>query len=84
MDAGTNTILISIIIFVLIVVLAYGLTEVYLESQNEWEVEKTADDEDDNEIVAAERKPDDRADRGNRNDREDRVNRDEIDNREGY
>jgi hypothetical protein len=34
-SAGINTILISVIIFILIVVLAYGLTEVYLESQNE-------------------------------------------------
>ena len=36
LDAGTNTIIISVIIFIMTVVLAYGLTEVYLESQNEW------------------------------------------------
>ena len=62
LDAGTNTILISVIIFILIVVLAYGLTEVYLQSQNQWEVEEKGDEEDD-EIVAAERKADYRDDR---------------------
>ncbi len=36
LDAGTNTIIISIIIFIMIVVLSYGLTNLYLESQNEW------------------------------------------------
>jgi hypothetical protein len=40
LDAGVNTIIISIIIFVMIVVLSYSLTEIYLESQNEWLVEE--------------------------------------------
>jgi len=39
MDAGVNTIIISIFMFVLIVILAYDLTDVYLESQNEWLLE---------------------------------------------
>ena len=38
LDAGVNTIIISIIIFIMIVVLSYSLTEIYLESQNEWEL----------------------------------------------
>ena len=36
LNAGANSIVMSLIIFILTVVLAYGLTEVYLESQNEW------------------------------------------------
>lgn len=40
LDAGLNTIVISIFIFIIIVSLAHDLTEVYLESQNEWEVEE--------------------------------------------
>ena len=36
LDAGVNTIIVSIFIFVMIVVLSYALTEVYLESQLEW------------------------------------------------
>lgn len=42
-DVGVNTIIISIIVFVLIVVLAQNLSEVYLESQNEWLVEEPDD-----------------------------------------
>ena len=34
LDAGVNAIIISLVIFILTVVIAYGLTEVYLESQN--------------------------------------------------
>jgi hypothetical protein len=43
LDAGVNTIIISIVMFILIVTLAHDLTEVYLESRNEWEVEDEAD-----------------------------------------
>lgn len=39
LDAGINTIIVSIFMFILIVTLAHDLTEVYLESRNEWEVE---------------------------------------------
>lgn len=40
LDAGTNTIIISIFMFILIVAIAHDLTDVYLESRNEWEVEE--------------------------------------------
>lgn len=36
LDSGVNTIIISIIIFVIIVFLAYDLSELYLESRNEF------------------------------------------------
>jgi hypothetical protein len=39
LDAGINTIVISVLMFIIIVSLAHDLTEVYLESRNEWEVE---------------------------------------------
>jgi len=40
LDAGVNTIIISIFMFILIVAIAHDLTDVYLESRNEWEVEE--------------------------------------------
>lgn len=43
-NAGVNAIIISIFMFVLIVTLAHDLTDVYLESRNEWEVEEEEED----------------------------------------
>ena len=40
MDAGVNTIFISVLIFLLIVYLAYDLTTIYLESRNEYLMEE--------------------------------------------
>ena len=54
MDAGINTVIISILMFILIVVLAHDLTDVYLESQNEWLVEESEEDEDSQKMVKAE------------------------------
>jgi hypothetical protein len=53
-DAGINTVIISILMFILIVVLAHDLTDVYLESQNEWLVEESEEDEDSQKMVKAE------------------------------
>ena len=39
LDAGVNTIIISIIVFFFIVALAYDLTTVYLESKHEYREE---------------------------------------------
>lgn len=36
LDAGVNTIVLSILVFVFIVYLAYDLTTLYLESRNEF------------------------------------------------
>ena len=36
LDAGVNTIFISAIVFVFVVVLAYDLTTIYLESKHEY------------------------------------------------
>ncbi len=44
LDAGVNTIVISVLMFIIIVSLAHDLTEVYLESRNEWEVEDEEDE----------------------------------------
>ena len=55
LDPGVNTIIISIIIFVLIVILSYSLTNIYLESQNEWLVED-ADEESQKSMAPAQRK----------------------------
>jgi hypothetical protein len=49
-NAGVNTIIISIFMFILIVSLAHDLTDVYLESQNEWEEE--AEEEEGSENMA--------------------------------
>lgn len=54
LDAGVNTIIISIVMFILIVVLAHDLTEVYLESQNEWEVDVDGDDDSSQSMAKAE------------------------------
>jgi hypothetical protein len=40
--------------FILIVLLAHDLTDVYLESQNEWLVEENEEDEDSQKMVKAE------------------------------
>jgi hypothetical protein len=53
-DAGINTVIISILMFILIVLLAHDLTDVYLESQNEWLVEENEEDEDSQKMVKAE------------------------------
>jgi len=34
LSAGANTIIMSLVIFIMIVIIAYGLTELYLESRN--------------------------------------------------
>jgi hypothetical protein len=53
-DAGINTVIISIMMYILIVLLAHDLTDVYLESQNEWLVEENEEDEDSQKMVKAE------------------------------
>ena len=40
MDAGVNTIFISVFVFAFIVYLAYDLTTIYLESRNEYLIEE--------------------------------------------
>ena len=40
LDAGVNTIIVSIVVFAFIVYLAYDLTTIYLESRNEYELEE--------------------------------------------
>lgn len=43
-NAGVNTILISIVIFIFTVALMSDYMELYLESQNEWEIEEVKDE----------------------------------------
>ncbi len=52
-NAGVNTIIISTVIFVMIVVLAHDLTEVYLESQNEWLFEEEEQKQLDEDMIKA-------------------------------
>ena len=57
MDAGVNTIFISVIIFAFIVYLAYDLTTIYLESRNEYLIEEVEDTHSEQAIKASKINP---------------------------